>query len=178
MAYQSNIPLPTDRLRNSQGDLNGNFQTVNGGIGTMLNPNQGLCQFPVQAMPPTISANTPGLYCQAYVPTTFNELWVQNSQGVQTPMTAALLANTGWSYEPSGLLKNWGFIPLSNSGTTINYAKPYTTLAYSIQLTLVSAVPLAAVTTWFSATGTPLNNFNFNFTGGGKQSAYFFAVGV
>lgn len=124
MAYQPNIPLATDRLRVSQGDLNGNFQNAggSGGLGTMLNPNQGYIQFPNQAIPPSLTANQPGLYGATPALTGVEELYVnKNISGpafVQIPMTASFLSNTvpvqqtggmtGWTYLPSGLLFVWG----------------------------------------------------------------------
>lgn len=130
MAYQPNIPLPTDRLRVSQGDLNGNFQTSAGGIGTMLNPNQGYIQFPLQVGVPTPTGSQPGIYGLTPALTGVEELYLQkNNNGpafYQVPFTASTLSNVapsnniaGWTYLPSGILLKWGSFAGPFAATTL-----------------------------------------------------------
>lgn len=135
-AYQPNIPLATDRLRTSQGDLLGNFQAAAGGLGTMLNPNQGYIQFPNQGGIPTPTGSQPGFYGSTPVLTGIEEILIaKNIIGpafTQIPMTASILSTTaatspanglaGWTYLPSGILLKWECrnTPLASpSGTAI-----------------------------------------------------------
>jgi hypothetical protein len=89
-----------------------------GGLGTMLNPNQGYIQFPNQGAAPTFTGSQPGLYGYTPLLTGVEELYVaKNIIGPafsQIPMTASSLSNlapvlaqAGWTYLPSGILIKW-----------------------------------------------------------------------
>ncbi len=139
-AFQPNIPQPNDRLRTSQGDLLGNFQASAGGLGTMLNPNQGYIQFPNQGAVPTLTGSQPGFFAKltaAPQPVTgVSELFVnKNVQGLafrQIPMTASILstnatpvtANPGWTYLPSGIILQWGTANIADNSNLapVNFA--------------------------------------------------------
>lgn len=74
MAFQKNIPAATDKLKNSQGDLQGNFQALNDliavdhDISTFTSPASGVegkhkaIRFVQQAGDPTVAATEKSLY--------------------------------------------------------------------------------------------------------------------
>jgi hypothetical protein len=143
MAYNANIPQPTDLLSQSQSDLLNNFMALQ----TLIDVNhvdfasgdQGKHKFltlPSQgAIPPAGSgflATELGLYNAVYATTTQQELFINKTNQatvVQIPLTASTLstssapaANSGfWSYLPSGLLLKAGnFVNTSSGLTTVN----------------------------------------------------------
>jgi hypothetical protein len=130
MAYLQNIPQPNDQLRNSQGDLLGNFQAIN----TFLAVNHenfasgdagkhAKINLTNQVAIPPFNATETGFYNKIDANTTQNETWVKINNLAATkfvPMTssslgAALPANftNGWTYLPSGILMEWVVV---NSG--------------------------------------------------------------
>lgn len=124
MAYSANIPLSTDLLSTSQGDIQANFQALN----TFLTVNhEGFSSadagkhkfvtFPLQAGNPAIAAGEIALFNKNSTLTTFNELFIKNQAGTVYPITADLAAATGWCYTPSGLLEKWGVVSGTGNAT-------------------------------------------------------------
>lgn len=125
MAYQANIPQPTDQLSKSQGDILGNFQALQ----TLIDVNhvdfssadQGKHKwvtFPIQALAPAFAATEIGLYNKVpaapFPLTTVGELFIQKSTGANIPMTASVQSSVdGWTYLPSGIILQW------NQGTSV-----------------------------------------------------------
>lgn len=141
MAYQANIPQPTDLLSQSQSDLLNNFQALQ----TLIDINhvdfasgdQGKHKwvtFPVQAaIPPAGSgflAGELGLYNAVNATTTHSELYINKTNQitvVQVPMTASSLSTNSapasnggfWTYLPSGLVLIGGNGGPSSGLTTV-----------------------------------------------------------
>lgn len=139
MPFLFNIPQATDQLSISQGNILNNF-TILGAIAGNLGassaainatsgfnwiylPNNG-------STPPAGSAFPAGdiaLYASLFATTAQNELYINKRNQatvVQIPATASILstnsaptiANSGWSYLPSGILLRWGVVT-GGSGT-------------------------------------------------------------
>jgi hypothetical protein len=124
MAFNQNIPLATDKISQSQGQILGNFQSLytwaNANHVSFDLTNAGkhiYVQMPVQGAPPAFTLGEIDLWNQAYATTGKNELFVQKENqaaDVSIPMTASILgANpapgaTGWTFLPSGILLKWG----------------------------------------------------------------------
>lgn len=128
MAYNPNIPQPTDQLSQSQSDILNNFQALQ----TLIDVNhvdfassdQGKHKwvtFPVQTPSPPIAfgAGELALYSFLNATTTKNELYINKTNQatvVQIPTTASILSTSsnpgnnvsGWTYLPSGILLKWG----------------------------------------------------------------------
>lgn len=160
MAYTSNIPQPTDRIKDSQDPILQNF----GGIKTLVDVNhvtfdladEGKHKFvtlPEQTVSPpagAFAAGETGFYSFENPTTTKNEIYANITHQVtvrQIPTTASSLSivsapgnNTeGWSYLPSGHLIRWGEAT-GNSLVTVVFATgvgvaPTFNEIYSIQLT-------------------------------------------
>ena len=152
MAYQSNIPLATDQLDNSQVDLQDNFGSIN----TYLNVNhvafnsadQGkhaFVTFPIQGSAPSFLAGEEGLYNAQL--SSVSELYVHkqyNGTTAEIPMTASILSSSapvsggpGWTYLPSGIYMTWGATTV-NGNTTITLAHPPPTQILNVQLTPIT----------------------------------------
>lgn len=127
MPYNANIPQSTDLISVSQGDLLANFQALN----TFLNVNHvdfssgnagkhKWVTFPVQGSSPVIALGDIALFSKNSTLTTFNELFITNQAGTETPITASDPATTGWAYLPSGLLLKWG-VNAGNGDTVIPF---------------------------------------------------------
>lgn len=155
MAYQNNIPQPTDQLSKSQADLLNNFIEI--ALAFNLNhgnfnsgANQGKHAFVelfTQSPKPTTSAGEVGLYSQTSSFTSQPELAIQKQTGgVSYEFTSAgyvvgTAAVPGWAVFPSGILLKWGFTTGSGAGivtVTLNaagqptYSLPYIALSQPI----------------------------------------------
>lgn len=124
-AYQANIPQPTDALSQSQSDLLNNFAAIKTLIDIdhedFASPNQGQhfrVTLPVQTVTPTFAVGSVGLYNKLSAVTSVNELFIVNSAGTTTPLTASQQAAhaNGWTYLPSGVLMKWGSGISANPG--------------------------------------------------------------
>jgi len=116
MAYQQNIPQPTDELRDSQNDILQNFQ----GIKTAWDVNHvtfdladegkhSHVSLPEQAAGPATAANELAVYSKQSTLTGVAELFVRReSSGDEIELTSGLAANDGWSRLPSSILIKWG----------------------------------------------------------------------
>ncbi len=187
MAYQSTIPQPTDRLRTSQGDLLGNFAATSGGLGTMLNPNQGYIQFPNQGATPTPTLTQPGLYGSTPALTNVEELFIaKNVAGpsfIQVPMTASTLSlnanpvrgNSCFAYLPSGFIIQWGSFSGASTNTPVNFAIPFPTRPLTVVCSLNSTS--ANLTAVLYVSNFVPASFNINFTGGATVAADYIAIG-
>jgi hypothetical protein len=162
MAYQANIPQPTDLLSQSQSDLLNNFQALQ----TLIDINhvdfasgdQGKHKwvtFPLQgATPPAGSgflAGELGLYNATSSLTAQNELYINKTNQatvVQVATTASILSSNsapaqnsfGWTMIPSGIVLKWGnfsgFSGLNTVTLTTSAADgPALTQILSVQLT-------------------------------------------
>lgn len=129
MAYQENKPLASDRLKDSQSDIQGNFQSnktsfdqnhvtfdiANTGKHKFIQmPNQSDESPPVDPSG-SIGAGEIGLYCKDDFATN-QQLFVKNGSGTEFPFTAFLNniagdLDEGWTFLPSGLLLKWGYVP-------------------------------------------------------------------
>lgn len=117
MAYQSNIPQPTDRRNDSQLDLLNNFialeatiQLNHGDINGADDGKHKFVTFPQQAASPVTAGNDMDIVNKNSVRTARSELWLVDNIGVGNdfPFTASLKADEGWCYIPSGQILKWG----------------------------------------------------------------------
>lgn len=166
MPFQNNIPQSTDLLSQSQSDILDNFAAIQ----TLVNVNhvdfasadQGkhkFVTFPVQAPAPVFNVGEVGLYNFLEPVSGINELYIVNSSGTTTPMTAFEIpsATEGWTFLPSGLLMVWGEATIVAGGIiTVLYSSVGTFPGFvadssSPQLTRINN---AATTAAFVVVGT------------------------
>lgn len=127
--YNNNIPQATDRLKDSQGSMLGNFQSIATLVAVNHAPfnssNQGKHNFvemPVQSPVPTTVAGEVGLYCQTSPLTGVPALvFAPQSAGTPVEFTSSLQAANGWSRLPSGILLKWGQATAANGTATITF---------------------------------------------------------
>jgi len=166
MAYQSTIPQPTDRLRTSQGDLLGNFAATSGGLGTMLNPNQGYIQFPNQGGNPTFTGAQPGFFAKtAYgVSEIFVNRNIVGPAQQQIPITASTLSTTA----PSNGQATWFFLPggyLVKTGEQ-SFTVPAPTYTINFPVSPIIPVFTTVISTQVSISQpTVIGPFSISYTG-------------
>lgn len=138
MVYQSNIPLATDQISVSQGDILGNFQA----LGPLVN---GIIEMPPQLVAPPFTPGNNTLYSLLYATTGLNEVFLRNAAGVSFPITAQINTGvTGWTYLPSGMKILWSrsTILAGNSTATVSFAiatfPGFTTSALGISITRIN----------------------------------------
>lgn len=149
MAYNPNIPQPTDQLSQSQADILANFTALN----PIFNGVNNFILFPIQGSGPATSGTQVAVYSKTGI-TTNQELFFRRiSSGVEIDMTGSAQATNGWSRLPSGVLIKWGTTTVTrNTLDTITFPTGGTIPAFS-SLFMVSAVQS------FSA-GPTLSNLN------------------
>ncbi len=158
MAYQNNIPQPTDQLSKSQSDILNNFAEIatafNLNHGIFNSPNEGkhaFAEFIIQSPKPVTAGGEVGLYSQNSTFTSQPELAIQKQTGgVSYEFTSAgyvpgTAAVPGWAVFPSGILVKWGVATTVIPGTvniTLNaagqptYSACYIALGQAIGLTI------------------------------------------
>ena len=186
MAYQNNIPQATDRLKDSQSDIQDNFAEIE----TLVtvnhvdfgNPDQGKHKwvtFPVQGGAPSFATGEDGLYNLPYNnvgsggPQLLNELFVHKQvaggASVDIPFTASILSQdaaplsgaNGWSYLPSGILLRWANVTGTGPDTvTMDTATfPGFNTLYNVIITPVPTGPSFDLAVSFVSIASP-NSFN------------------
>lgn len=139
MAYNENIPLATDRIKDSQADILANFSAIktlvdinHGTFGAADEGKHPFVTLPVQSVSPpagAFAATDTGFYSYVDTITTKQEIHtnVIHASGVsQIPSTASILGivgaptndMSGWTYLPSGILLRWGNATGSSTVTT------------------------------------------------------------
>lgn len=182
MAYTPNIPQATDRFKDSQPLILGNFIDINTGFN--LNHvafNNGVdtgkhkfLQMPIQVAAPATNATEMGLYTKTGV-TANPEMFIRReSNGTEIEFTAR--GNTGtnhYSMLPSGLLIKFGTASVAKG---VNDATPgSTTITYDATIPFSSIISLYA-----SATGNPFSGVGAGITNVSLTQAnlYYTTVGV
>lgn len=117
MAYQPNIPLPTDLLKNSQADIQANFTSNS----VAFNQNHvdfndagagkhKFLQMPEQVAAPITAANEMGLYTKEEGGVAQMFIRRENN-GTEINLTNDVGKDIqGWTRLPNGLLVKWGYV--------------------------------------------------------------------
>lgn len=187
MAFNPNIPQPTDALSQSQADILANFQA----IAPLFD--QGIQDFvilPVQGSAPTTAASELALYSKS-VSGTPQLFMRQQSNGTEFDFTSSLKADSGWARLPSGILIKWGpaTVPSRNTLATVTYntggSIPAFTTVYSVMASQTfSAGPstgdlnVAVSAGAFTATTFQVFGRAIGLPSSGSFNIRFFAIGV
>jgi hypothetical protein len=188
MAYNNNIPQPTDQLSQSQSDILGNFQAIQ----TLIDVNhvdfasadQGKHKwvtFPVQAGSPPIvfGAGELALYSFLNTVTSQNELYINKTNQVtvtQIPTTASILSVTsnpgnnvsGWTYLPSGIILKWGNSS-ANGNTVISFPVAATIPVFTnVMAILLTPYAVSAADSNISVRLSSFTNTTFNVYGSAR----------
>lgn len=158
--YNGNIPQPSDRPSDSQADLLNNFGAIKvfldrnhvAIVDPTTNTSEGkhkFLQMPEQGSAPTTDANEAGLYVkeQSSRSTLF---FRQESNGTEVQMTNLdpLLASSGYTFLPGGLILQWGAaVSTSSNPTNVTYPTPFSTV-YQVTATFSNSSASLASKTW------------------------------
>ncbi len=159
MPYQD-IPLPTDQLDDSQGDIRGNFQEIQNlliqnhfDFGT---PNFGKHK---EVILPENGAPTPTLINEANIYSDLNGLtgqtelwWQRENNGDRVSFTAMSPIANGWCYLPSGILLQWGTDTKTGSNQLV-------TLPVANPPLVLNAFFVGLTATGIGATGTNMTTY-------------------
>lgn len=201
MAYQPNIPQPTDTLNDSQPDLLGNFQAIQ----TLIDVNhvdfanaadQGKHKWvtmPFQSSDPGTALGEIALYSKkdgAGV----TQLFLENdNDGTVVNITTSGQATSGWTRLPSNILLKWGTvtgIAIQGSGGTPQVANfptpagmPVFSAIYSVQVSCGVSTNLD-YNQFLQLTGFTTTTFSVyprqaqGLPLGNTSTVYFFAIGI
>lgn len=186
MAYNANIPQPSDSLSQSQADILANFQA----IAPLFN--QGIQQFiilPEQSAAPATSANEVALYSKDV--SGVSQLFMRReSNGIELDFTSSLQASSGWARLPSGILIKWGSAtPTRNTLGTVTYNTsgtiPVFTAVYSVMVSQTFGAGPSIGDLNVAVSAGNFTNTNFQVFGraiglpsGGTFDIRFFSIGV
>lgn len=147
MSYNSLIPQPNDRIKDSQSAILANF----GAIKTLVDINhvtfddadQGKHKwvtFPSQAaVVPAIGATDAGIFYGTSTETGGTELFIKKGAGTPVQFTGGLLGANGGIRLPSGVILRWGELQNVNGVVTATFAigggVPTFSNVFAIQLT-------------------------------------------
>lgn len=175
MAYNAGIPLATDQLATSQGDLLNNFAAINTFVNVNHLPFNGADQGkhsqitfplgPLAGQPFTYGVGEIGLQSLNQLPTSIPDIWMTRGSGTAIPITGSLKATIGWTYLPSGILLKWGTGTAVAAGNTIvtfpvAATNPVYVAVYSSLIT-----PTSAITTYVAALSTTTITVNCSAAG-------------
>lgn len=186
IAFNSNIPQATDQLSVSQGQILGNFGSLNTWVNvdhTGLNAgNAGQhnkVTFPLQAMAPAFGGSD-GLFSLNYTGTsTVGELWLNHRNGNQYPISASILSTSpslasnsnGWCYGSSGTVLVWGRSNVVVGSNAINISAVFGTLAASFNAVITPD------TTFSQLTITALSNTTLTVQSSAISICRWFVIG-
>ena len=145
MAYNQNIPQPTDRLKISQADLLANFQELFTFFGVnhynFGDQNAGkhkFLQFPIQGAAPATGLTETALYSATGATSGVPELVFRRANnGITVPFTEGANVLQGWTRLPSGLVMKWNAQALTAVQANQNITQ---TLALSAAPVLTTAL--------------------------------------
>ena len=150
MAYNRNIPQPTDQLTDSQGALLNNFLAVRSAW--IVNhvefdlANEGKhthISLPEQAAGPTTLVDEIAVYSKKSTLTSLAELFVRKEGNTaEIEFTSAIAGTPGWTRLPSGILLKWGTASRIGDADVllpvVALTIPAFSIIFSVQLTIVS----------------------------------------
>ena len=155
MAYNSNIPQPTDRLKISQADLLANFQEIDtlisanhGTFGTASQGKHKFLQMPEQTGVITTAAFEAGLYSKVGVTSTTTEaVFKRENNGVEIFFTEGSLNTTasesGWARFANGSLVKWGLTSSAPAAANTAGIPTYTvTFPVAANIPVFATVPI------------------------------------
>lgn len=184
--WQQNIPQATDKLSVSQGDLLGNFQSLN--IWMDINhylptdiTNQGKHKFvtmPVQVADPTTGGSEIALYTKSSsgAPQIF---WRQQNNGAVVNLTEGDTSTIGWSRLPSGVIVKWGTPTLSGAGSfTYAQGPAFTTVLYVGITTTNSSDAFVSITAFNTTTATTNTTQRTTNTAANNITCKYLALGI
>lgn len=119
MAYQANIPQPSDQLKDSQADLLANFQSINTNweinhIGFNEGTNAGkhyVVTLPEVGIVPVTAADEMMFYTDedSSSGSAQTEMFIQRESAAENiPFTAGRRNTNGFMYTPNGMIIKWG----------------------------------------------------------------------
>lgn len=128
MAYNQNIPQPTDALKVSQQDILDNFLQLytffgvnHQNFGEIDSGKHKFLQMPVQVADPATNATEVAFYSKIGADSGIPELcFRRDTNGTVIPFTEGVNATQGWSRLPSGLVMKWNSASLTAGQAVMN----------------------------------------------------------
>lgn len=145
MAYNSNIPQPTDQINVSQADILNNFTA----LGAIMQVDNGVYLLPENAVDPTTAANQAAFYAKEQDSST-HLFWRKESDGTVVSMTgrrSSVSKDAGWTMLPSGVVIKMGSVSVNNAQTplfsTFAATAPIYTEVPSVMVTINNSAAIA-----------------------------------
>jgi hypothetical protein len=190
MTYYPTIPQPGDKPSSSQAQILSNFTVLNTTFG--LNHyafnsgvNAGKHKYSTyfnQAAGPATGATEGALYCklQSARSGLYFRRESSGSEILMTNKTTPVVAASGCSFLPGGLLIQWGTIsvPVGDSGN-FNFPAAFSATPYSIQLTFIRSAGASSTNAVYVTSGQVTSTRFRTTTVGtaGAHDVYFMAIG-
>lgn len=183
MAYNADIPQPTDDPSQSQDQILKNFQEINTIIGinhdSFSDTDPGkhkFLQLPEQVSAPATAADEGGLYTKVVSAAT-QLFYREESSGSERQLTSAFTAATNGTVTiPGGLMIQWGLATSLANDSAITFPTPFTTAVYSIQCTLRRG-DASSRFVYVSSGTESVTGFNIK-TNSSSTDVYWYAIGL
>jgi hypothetical protein len=160
MAYNANIPQPTDQVDISQGDILNNFMALN----PIYNGINNFIVLPVQGATPTTSSSQVSLFSANDSSSNPQLFYGPPSTATAVNITGSGQATNGWARLPSNILFKWGTITVPvNTLTTVTFPTSGTTPVFA-SIFYVSACQTFAATPTVSTLNASVSAGNFTTT--------------
>ncbi len=200
MAYNPNIPQPTDIPANSQSQVLDNFGAINSVFGvnhaTFGAPNEGkhnFLQMPEVSGSVTTAMNEAALYSAVGATSAQAELVFKR----ETPAVSGVLPQTiaftecvapnadnsdGWTALPSGIVIKWGSATLMGGTAVVTFTPSFSKWCYNVQIT--NKVGNSAQQNWVNVDSTTVTKTGFTVhaytktSSGANTDVYYLAIGV
>lgn len=188
MAYNQNIPQPTDQLSQSQGDILANFQAIK----TLIDVNhedfasvsagnhkQVIFTDQTANLPISVTGTQLGMYNALFATTAVQELFIKTAGGITVPFTATAGNSAGFTFLPSGIVLQWGVNTLTGLDS-VTFSIPFPTNCFIAFANVVSnslTYNAAVAVNNFNDTTLNLNVTNRTTTGSTTAIVNWLALG-
>ena len=191
MAYTSNIPTASQRLKDSQPLIQANFNEIATALGINHGPfntvNVGkhlFLQMPIQTVAPATNTTEMGLYTKTGI-TTNPEMYVRRANnGTEIEFTGSLQATDGWTRLPSGILLKWGRVAVATVPQLVVFPVAATIPVFSAIYNLQLSTDTLNVNSRGVVTALAPSAVNFSFYTNALQGSvtdlrlFYFALGI
>jgi len=189
MTYLPNIPLGTDNISVSAGQINTNFTQLNALMGSnatadhyawndATSANRALHKqttFPIPRADPVGLTGTQSMFYPKSVGGVAQAFFANSAGTTQISGGATNITTNGGIDFPQGASIRWGAFTFSGTSTVVNFSPTMPTTTYSVVITPINT---AAISTGFRVSTITQSSFTVNTAGGSVTNASFYYIAM
>lgn len=186
MAYQQNIPQPTDEPSSSQNDLLQNFQAINALVNVNHEPFNGADQGKHTKVDLARSGAAPapsGTFGVLYglLSGSETELFYKNDAGTEQQLTNKTVSSSGTNYAfdlPSGIKLRFGKVNTSGVNTNVTFNGAFTTSVFSVVISAEAGAWVSAKSLFYAHKNASTSGFTIELSQAEAVTVDYIAIGV